>query len=86
MVSSMPDGSMNYITNPNDLMIEAIRKISLRNPIIPNPLTANIPAANFSSSVDIGLNHELTGYATAYKDLLLNLIISAMFATVQPPQ
>ncbi len=49
MVSSMPDGSLSYITNPNDLMVEAIRTLSLKNSIIPNPLPANAEAANFSS-------------------------------------
>lgn len=83
-VSSMADNSTNYITNPNDLVVEGIRNDSLTNSSIPTPLPANVPALNFSSEADFGSNHELPGYASAYKNRLTELIVSAKSRAVQP--
>lgn len=48
-VSSMADGSTNYITNPNDIVINGLRNDSLSNSSILSPLAANVAAMNFSS-------------------------------------
>lgn len=39
--NNMADNSTNYITNPNDRIIQAIKNQSLVNGSIPNPLPAN---------------------------------------------
>jgi len=66
-VNSMADNSTNYITNPSDTIISNIRTNAQTNTSIPVPLPANMAAATFDSEVDFGSNHELPGYAKAYK-------------------
>ena len=69
-VDNMADGTTNYITNPNDTIISNIRTNAQTNTSITVPLAANMPAVNFDSEVDFGSNHELPGYAKAYKQKL----------------
>lgn len=41
-------------------------------------------ASNFDSEVDFGSNHQLPGYAKAYKQELTRLIILAKNSAIQP--
>lgn len=66
VVSSMADGTTNYITNPMDYLIESIRGYTSSNVYL-SPLSANMFPRNFSSEVDFGMNHELPGYASTFK-------------------
>lgn len=67
VVSSMADFTTNYITNSMDYLIESIRGYTSPTVIFPKPLNANTFPTNFSSEVDFGMNHELPGYASAFK-------------------
>lgn len=82
----MADGSNNYITNPNDYVIQGIRNNSLTDTTIPTPLPANVPAMNFPSEANFNSNHELPGYALAYQLQLTELIVSAKSRAQQPPR
>lgn len=66
-VQSMADGRSNYITNPNDYVISQVRAYSSSNGSFLAPLPANANSTTFNSDLDFGFNHDLAGYAEAYK-------------------
>jgi hypothetical protein len=79
----MADGTTNYITNPNDYVIQGLRIIAQAGSF-PAPLAANADAATFSSDSYFGFNHDLPGYAAAYTQRLTDLIYAAKNRATQP--
>jgi hypothetical protein len=83
IASSMADGTTNYITNPNDYVIQGLRIIAQAGSF-PAPLAANAVAATFSSDSYFGFNHDLLGYTAAYFQRLIDLIYTAKNRVTQP--
>lgn len=54
--------SNSYMTNPSDSIISSIRTYSTSSGQFPAPLATNKAAVVFSSSFDLGLNHDFIGY------------------------
>ena len=79
----MADGTTNYITNPNDYVIQGLRIIAQAGSF-PAPLAANAVAATFSSDSYFGFNHDLLGYTAAYFQRLIDLIYAAKNRATQP--
>ncbi len=73
----MEDKSNNYITNPYDLVIQAIKIYSYTDFNFYPPLSPNAEAIFFNAKYDYQTNHHILGYLDHYPDAIAQMINSA---------